>query len=92
MVSYTKGRCCSYYCKDDDDDDDADVVNYGITPDYYHNVGVDDNDDEVLIISMLLCHQEMVGCCEGVVYLTSPGHPNDIGLQLGKACYPCCSR
>ena len=27
--------------------------------------------------------------CEGVVYLTSPGHPTDIGLQLGKACYPC---
>ena len=23
------------------------------------------------------------------VYLTSPGRPNDIGLQLGKACYPC---
>ena len=30
-----------------------------------------------------------VGCGEGVVYLTSPGHPTDIGLQLGKACYPC---
>ena len=26
---------------------------------------------------------------EGVVYLSSPGHPIDIGLQLGKACYPC---
>ena len=26
----------------------------------------------------------MVGCGEGVVYLTSPGHPTDIGLQLGK--------
>ena len=26
---------------------------------------------------------------EGVVYLTSPGSPTDIGLQLGKACYPC---
>ena len=22
-------------------------------------------------------------------YLTSPGCPTDIGLQLGKACYPC---
>ena len=30
-----------------------------------------------------------VGWCEGVVYLTSPGRPTDIGLQLGKACYPC---
>ena len=26
---------------------------------------------------------------KGVVYLTSPGCPTDIGLQLGKACYPC---
>ena len=31
----------------------------------------------------------VVGCGEGVVYLTSPGHPTDIGLQLAKACYPC---
>ena len=30
----------------------------------------------------------MVGCGKGV-YLTSPGHPIEIGLQLGKACYPC---
>ena len=29
------------------------------------------------------------GWCEGAVYLTSPGRPTDIGLQLGKACYPC---
>ena len=28
-------------------------------------------------------------CREGVVYLASPGRPTDIGLQLGKACYPC---
>ena len=28
----------------------------------------------------------VVGCGEGVVYLSSPGHPTDIGLQLGKAC------
>ena len=27
--------------------------------------------------------------CEGAVYLTSLGRPTDIGLQLGKACYPC---
>ena len=25
----------------------------------------------------------VVGWCEGVVYLTSPGRPTDIGLQLG---------
>ena len=31
----------------------------------------------------------VVGCGEGVVYLASPGCPTDIGLQLGKACYPC---
>ena len=31
----------------------------------------------------------VVGRCEGAVYLTSPGRPTDIGLQLGKACYPC---
>ena len=31
----------------------------------------------------------VVGWCEGVVYLSSPGHPTDIGLQFGKACYPC---
>ena len=31
----------------------------------------------------------VVGCGEGVTYPTSPGHPTDIGLQLGKACYPC---
>ena len=29
------------------------------------------------------------GWCEGAVYLTSLGRPTDIGLQLGKACYPC---
>ena len=32
---------------------------------------------------------EVVGWCEGVMYLMSPGRPTDIGLQLGKACYPC---
>ena len=31
----------------------------------------------------------MVGCGEGVVYLTSMGRPTDIGLQLGKACCSC---
>ena len=39
----------------------------------------------------LLIHVCMgvVGWCEGAVYLTSLGRPTDIGLQLGKACYPC---
>ena len=27
----------------------------------------------------------VVGQCKGVVSVLSPGHPNDIGLQLGKA-------
>ena len=31
----------------------------------------------------------VVGWCEGVMYLASPGRPADIDLQLGKACYPC---
>ena len=31
----------------------------------------------------------LVEWCEDVVYFTLPGRPADIGLQLGKACYPC---
>ena len=31
----------------------------------------------------------VVGYGEGVVYLTSPGRPTDIGLQSGKACCHC---
>ena len=31
----------------------------------------------------------VVGWCESAVYLTSLGRLTDIGLQLGKACYPC---
>ena len=31
----------------------------------------------------------VVGWCECVMYLMSLGRPADIGLQLGKACYPC---
>ena len=31
----------------------------------------------------------VVGSGNGVVYLTSPGRLTEIGLQLGKACYPC---
>ena len=34
-------------------------------------------------------HVGVVGSGNGVVYLTSPGRPTEIGLQLGKACYPC---
>ena len=30
----------------------------------------------------------MVGWFEGILYLTSPGRPSDIGFQLGKACFP----
>ena len=41
------------------------------------------------ISSVLVCHLGVVGWCEGAVYLTSLGRPTDIGLQLGKACYPC---
>ena len=29
----------------------------------------------------------MVGWCEGVLYLATPGQPTDIGLQLDKVCY-----
>ena len=40
---------------DDDDDQDDVVMNYGITtPDYFHNVGADDNDDGVLIMIYML--------------------------------------
>ena len=41
-----------------------------------------------LVIGPLAC-DGVVGWCEGAVYLTSLGRPTDIGLQLGKACYPC---
>ena len=43
--------------------------------------------------NVVLCRNKetrgVVGWCEGAVYFTSPGRPTDIGLQLGKACYPC---
>ena len=29
------------------------------------------------------------GWGKDVMYLASQGHPNEIGIQLGKACYPC---
>ena len=40
-------------------------------------------------LDFLVMYWGVVGWCEGAVYLTSPGRPTDIGLQLGKACYPC---
>ena len=40
--------------------------------------------------SMLLSrNMGVVGWCESVLYLLSPGRPTDFGLQLSKACYPC---
>ena len=36
---------------------------------------------------MVIIISRVVWWCEDVVYLTSPGRPTDIGLQLGKACY-----
>ena len=46
-------------------------------------------DDDLYALNMHLCHllvlhMGVVGCDEGIVYLTSPGRPTDIGLQLGK--------
>ena len=41
------------------------------------------------LVPIFLIKDGVVGWCEGAVYLTSPGRPTDIGLQLGKACYPC---
>ena len=38
---------------------------------------------------ILLSIEGVVGWCESVMYLMSQGRPADIGLQLGKACYPC---
>ena len=34
-------------------------------------------------------YRGVVGWCEGVMYLMSLGRPTGIGLQFGKACYPC---
>ena len=34
-------------------------------------------------------HWGLAGWCKGVMCLTSSVRPTDIGLQLGKACYPC---
>ena len=43
---------------------------------------------EFKILLLLLLKTGVVGWCEGVMYLMSPGRPADIGLQVGKACYP----
>ena len=44
---------------------------------------------QVKIFSYYNSPKGVVGCGEGDVYFTSPGRPTEIGLQLGKACYPC---
>ena len=36
----------------------------------------------------MMCIKGVVMCGEGVVYLSHLGGPAEIGLQLGKACYP----
>ena len=38
---------------------------------------------------MLFSPIKVVGCSKGIVYLTSPGRPTDIGLLVGKTCYLC---
>ena len=45
--------------------------------------------DKAWQFRMYMIFAGVVGWCEGAVYLTSLGRPTDIGLQLGKACYPC---
>ena len=42
-----------------------------------------------LVVVQFLVRSGVVGSGNGVVYLKSPGRPTEIGLQLGKACYPC---
>ena len=39
--------------------------------------------------SLLIFFQQKISEYNGVVYLVPPGHPADIGLQLGKVCYVC---
>ena len=45
--------------------------------------------DNILSWRLIKKYFGVVGWWEGAVYLTSLGRPTDIGLQLGKACYPC---
>ena len=42
-----------------------------------------------VIFCVFLVVVGVVGWCKSVAYLTSSVHPTEIGLQLGKACYPC---
>ena len=46
-------------------------------------------DSRALMCYFIKSLKGVVGWCEGAVYLTSLRRPTDIGLQLGKACYPC---
>ena len=64
----------------------ASRLNLGIQHRGLKGYQVDSNDVSRLNFDLSV---GVVGWCEGAVYLTSPGRPTDIGLQLGKACYPC---
>ena len=48
-----------------------------------------DGNFNVLLANNFIKFSGVVGCDEGVVYLLSSGRLTDIGLQLGKACFPC---
>ena len=37
----------------------------------------------------ILATVEVIGCGEGIGYLTSLGRPTGIAFQLGEGCYPC---
>ena len=50
-----------------------------------------EDSDQIAQMCRLVCIFGLLGCVEGFMYLTSPGHQTDIGLQLGKACYSCSS-
>ena len=43
----------------------------------------------IRVEQMSITGMGVVRWCEGVLYLMSPGRPAGIGLQLGRACYPC---
>ena len=91
---------CSKYCIFTDDDDVlhygllhlSTFYNVGADDDvdYEEDEYEDyDVDDDLYALNMHLCnllvlHIGVVGCDKGIVYLTSPGRPTDIGLQLGK--------
>ena len=58
-------------------------------PDQLLHSAAFDQDLHCLPMSLLGFSGWVVGWCESVMYFLSPGRPADIGLQLGKACYPC---